>query len=251
MKPRAVHRLAAGALTVLACGGAGTCGGDGGDDDGPAGEPLADFAFTKPDGFAELVPTTTVELAWTVSPSDADSLELDAFDGDEPPIAIQRFSLVSGSYAWDGRSPAGTAAPPGNYRLRAIALGPADGEAARLDGDATHLVVVQGVRFRDTTLAFTGGQASRQIVVDTTARSPVELTLVLDPDVATDGDELPLLTATVPGEFASVARTYPFTGHTADDQPIAGGTYTLAAVLRARDGAITYRTDGPTLTWTP
>ena len=240
-------RIAAIALVALTSGGAGTCGSDDGATD-PT--PLADFAVTAPDGFAELVPTTTVGIAWQVTASPAYGLELEVVSGAEPARVITTVDLASGSLTWDGRDQARAAAPPGNYRLRAIALGPDDGEVDTADGDAAHLIVVQGVRFRDRTLAFTGAQAGRDLVLTTVARSPLELDLLLDPDLATAGDELPLLTATIPGELVPVGRSYPFTGRTADDHAIAAGTYVVVAELHA-SGGIMYRVDGPTLTWTP
>ena len=234
--------LVAGGLALVGCGD------DGGD--GVTAGPLDDFVVLAPSGFSELVPTTTVDVTWAVTAALAYGLELQAVAG-ATPIMIDRRALAPGTLSWNGRDRAGRPAPPGNYQVRAIALGPDDGEVDTAEGDNAHLIVVQGVSFRDTTLAFTGAPAPRDIVLTTTARSVMELTLVLDPDVATAGDELPLLTATIPGEFASFARSYPFTGRTAADQPIAAGTYVVAAQLRAVAADIAYRVDGPTLTWTP
>lgn len=240
MTPRALL-VPVALLALAACG-----------DQGDSGTlPLADFVVTAPDGFVELVPTTTVELAWQVTPSTAFGLELDVVAGAAPPRPITTQALASGTFTWDGRDLARTAVPPDNYQLRAVALGPDDGEVDTADGDNAHLIVVQGVTFRDAALTFTGGQAARELVLTTVARSTIELALVADPDPAIAGDELPLLTASIPGELVPRPRSYPFTGRTADDRAIAAGTYVLAAVVRARAGAITYRVDGPTLTWTP
>lgn len=233
-------------ITGLALGLA-ACAGDG----GAPPTPLADFVLTAPDGFVELVPTTSATLAWEVTASPALALQLDALTGAEPPVLIDRRALAAGTLAWDGRDPAGVAARPGNYQIRATALGPDDGTVDTADGDNAHLVVVQGVRFRDATLAFTGAAPARDMVLTATTRSTLELTLLLDPDLAIAGDELPLLTATVPGELVPTARSYPFTGRTAGGHAIAAGAYVLAASIRARAGTITYRTDGPTLTWAP
>ena len=221
------------------------------DDGGAPPAPLADFVLTAPDGFAELVPTTTTTLAWEVTASPALGLQLDALTGAEPPVLIGRRALAAGTLAWDGRDPAGGPARPGNYRIRATALGPDDGTVDTAEGDNAHLVVVQGVRFAAAMLAFTGAQPARDLVLTSTTRSTMELTLLLDPDVANAGDELPLLTATIPGELVPTGRSYPFTGRTADGQAIAAGAYVLAASIKARAGTITYRTDGPTLTWAP
>lgn len=234
------------AITVLALAPLASCG----DDGGATGGPLDDFVLTAPDGFAEQVPTTTVDVAWTVSAASY-GLELDVVSGDEPAIMIQRRALEPGTIAWDGEGTVGARVPAGNYRVLAIALGPDDGAVQTVDGGADHLIVVQGVRFRDRTLSFTGAMATRELVVSTVARSTMELTLVLDPDLTTELDEKPLLTASIPGELAPVARSYPFTGMDASGAPIAAGAYTVAAVIRARGGAITYRIDGPTLTWAP
>ncbi len=240
-------RIAVIAAVALTSGGAGTCGSD---DGGVAPTPVADFVVTAPDGFAELVPTTAVGIAWQVTASLAYGLELEVVAGTESPKIIATTDLAPGSLTWDGRDLARVAAPPGNYRLRAVALGPDDGEVDTADGDAAHLIVVQGIRFRDHALTFTVAQPGRDLVLTTVARSPLELDLLLDRDLTTAGDELPLLTATIPGELVPVGRSYPFTGRTADDHPIAGGTYVVVAELHARGGII-YRVDGPTLTWTP
>jgi hypothetical protein len=238
--------MRAALLVVLA--GLAACGGD--DGAAPPG-PLDDLVVTAPDGFAELAPTETATIAWEVTASGGFGLELAVVSGDEPAVLVERRALASGSLGWDGDDPAGDRVPAGNYQVRAIALGPDDGTVQAVDGGATHLLVVQGVRFRDDALAFTGGQASRELALVTVTRSTLALTLVIDPDVAVPGDERALVTASVPGELAPTPRSYPFTGRDADDRAIAGGTYTLAAIVAARAGAITYRVDGPTLTWTP
>lgn len=230
------------AVVVLVVAG---CGDDGG------GAPLADFALTAPDGFAELVPGETVAIAWQVSTAPSHALVLAASTGDEPPVTIHRGPLTAGQVAWDGRGADQVLAAAGNYQLTATALGPGDAVVATVEGGAGHLVVLQGVRFRDAALDFTGAQAARDLVLTTVTRSVIDLTLVVDPDVAVAGDERPLLTATIPGELVPTTRSYPFTGRTAADQPLAGGHYTLAALVRARAGARTYRVDGPGLTWTP
>lgn len=245
---RAIVRALVAAIGLTGTLGAGECGGG---DDGTAVGPLDDFELTAPDGFAELVPTTTVAIAWQVTTSPALGLELDAVAAGEAPTMIDRRALTSGSLDWNGRGPTGLAVPPGNYQISASALGPDDGAVATVEGDNAHLVVVQGVRFRDGALTFTGGGGGRELVLTTVTRSPLELTLALDPSPLADGDELPLLTATIPGELVPTPRSYPFTGRTAADQPIAGGSYVLAALVRARGGTIAYRVDGPTLTWTP
>lgn len=219
-------------------------------DDG-VGAPLADFEVTAPDGFVELVPGETVTIAWQVSAAPSDALVLSAATGDEPALTLYRGPLRAGQVAWDGRAPDQALAAAGNYQLTAAALGPDDGVVATVDVGAGHLIVLQGVRFRDATLDFTGAQATRELVLTTVTRSVMELTLAVDPDLAVAGDERPLSTATIPGELVPTTRSYPFTGRTADDQPLAGGRYTLAALVRARAGARTYRVDGPVLTWTP
>lgn len=245
---RAIVRALVAAIGLTGTLGAGECGGG---DDGTAVGPLDDFELTAPDGFAELVPTTTVEIAWQVTSSSAFGLELDAVAADGAPILLDRRALTSGSFAWDGRGADAIPVAPGNYQISASALGPDDGTVATVAGDNAHLVVVQGVRFRDAALTFTGGAGGRELVLTTVTRSPLELTLALDPSPTTAGDELPLLTATIPGELVPTPRSYPFTGRTAADQPIAGGSYVLAALVRARGGTIAYRVDGPTVAWTP
>ena len=222
------------------------------DDDGdPAALPLAQYELLAPDGFEELIPTKTVEVAWAVEPGPR-ILRMEAIEGDRAPVTIYDGAVQAAALQWDGRDvDTGAAAAPGNYQVRARVVNERGGEYDSRLGDNAHLIVIQGVTFRDATLAFTGAQATRDVVLTTTARSVMELTLALDPDVATAGDELPLLTATIPGEFASFARSYPFTGRTAADQPIAAGTYVVAAQLRAVAAGVAYRVDGPTLTWTP
>lgn len=225
------------------------CGGD--DGGGPPGGPLDDLRVTAPDGFAELGPGEAADVAWEVTASDAYGLELGVVGDDVAPRMIERRPLAAGTLRWNGVQLDGIRAPAGNYHVYASALGPDDGAVQTVDGGADHLIVVQGVRFRDATLSFTDADLPGALVLSTVARSPMELTLVLDPDVGTELDEKTLLTASIPGELVPVARSYPFTGLDASGAPIGGGTYTLAAVIRARGGAITYRVDGPTLTWTP
>lgn len=221
------------------------------DDQGAEVAPLEDFAVTSPDGFAELVPGGAVELAWTVTARPQLSLEIDLVAGVAPPWVITHDRVQPGSFTWGGLDSRNQPLPPDNYRVRAAAIAPDDGTVDTFDGDAAHLVVVQGVRFRDASLAFTGAQADRQIVLSTVTRSPMELTLALDPDPGRAGDELPLLTASIPGELVPFARSYPFTGRTAADGAVPAGFYVVAALISTRDGAVQYRIDGPGLTWTP
>ena len=58
--------------------------------------------------------------------------------------------------------------------------------------------------WRRNSSAIIGG--CERIVLTTVTRSPLELTLALDPSLVTDGDELPLLTATIPAELVPTAR---------------------------------------------
>lgn len=245
MRTSAGRRCAMIAMMIVA-----GCGGDGDGDDALAG-PLDDFRVTAPDGFAEIAPNEAAEIAWDVTASDAYGLEVGVVGAGGAQVVIDQRVLAPGSVSWRGRDLAGATVPPGNYRVYASALGPDDGAVQTVDGGATHLVVVQGVRFRDATLAWTGADATREMVISTVTRSTMALTLLLDVDPDTTGDERVLLRASIPGELVPVARSYPFTGRDADGVAIPGGTYTLAAVIAARDGAITYRVDGPTLTWTP
>ena len=241
---------------VAACGGSDGDGdadggppGDGGADGPPVG-PLADFRLLAPDGFAELVPSRTVDVAWSVTPAPY-GLQLDALDRDGRPWMLDRRSLEPGSLAWDGEDPAGEPAPPGHYTVRATALGPDDGEAGTFDGGVAHLIVVQGVRFRDQALVYTGADAQRPLVLTTVARSPFELSLFLDRDIGVPDDELPLLDDDVPGELVPVERTYGFSGRTRDGAPVPAGEYVLYARVIARQGTVVYRVNGPTLDWTP
>lgn len=222
-------------------------------DDEPAGDPLDDFVLTSPDGFVELIPTSTVELAWDVTARPPLSLELDLdlVGSVEPALVIHHAQLAPGSFTWDGLDTRNQPALPGNYQVRAIAVEPSFGTVDARPGDNAHLVVVQGVRFRDGELSFTGAQSSRELALTTVNRSVMAMTLALDPDPAVEGDELPLLTANVPGELVPFARTYPFTGRTAADAPVPGGRYQLVALIAAEDGARHYRVAGPGLSWAP
>jgi hypothetical protein len=224
------------------------CGGDDADGAGP----LVDFVFVEPDGFAELVRGDTVDVTWDVTTAPGLELRLDVLPGGDPttPLPLRWTDLAPGTLAWDG-TVQGARLLAGHFELRATALTSGEEVLQHVDGGAQHLIVLQGVRFRDQTLAFTGAQANRELVLTTVTRSVMEMTLALDPDTGADGDELPLLTASIPGELVPTTRSYPFTGRTAADDAIAAGTYTLIAQVRARGGANTYVDYGPQLTWAP
>lgn len=208
-----------------------------------------DFRLTSPDGFAELVHGGTVTVAWTADGSDGASVELEARDTERDSVVpLPPANLGDGMIVWDGMSPDGWAAPPANYRLFGTAgqVGGCDGDP--ITGGDLHLIVVQGVRLPTAPIAFTGSQATRMITITTVTRSTLPIALALDPNAAVDGDELTIVTATVPGEFAPIARSYPFNGTTSAGVPIPTGDYDLIAAI---DGPSPYRVVGPRLTWRP
>lgn len=203
-----------------------------------------DFALTAPDGFAELVPGATVMIGWAADGDSGADVELQAFSTDQDvTIALPPALLGDGQLAWNGGD-----APPGNYRLGGTVARIAQCEGLTITPDDLHLVVVQGLRLPTAALAFTGAQSTRTINVTTVTRSTLMVRYVVDPDLATGGDELAFAQATIPGELVAVPRSYPFTGMTTTGAAIPAGTYTLAALV---GDPLAYRVDGPSLTWTP
>lgn len=210
---------------------------------------VGDFQLTSPDGFAELVHGGTVTVAWTATGSDGASVELEARDTERDSVVpLPPANLGDGMIVWDGIHPNGWPAPPANYRLFGIAgqVGGCDGVA--VTGGDLHLIVVQGVRLPTAPIAFTGSQATRMITVTTVTRSTLAIAYALDPSPTTDGDELVFVQSSVPGEFAPIARSYPFNGTTAAGAPVPSGDYDLIALV---GDPTPYRVTGPRLTWRP
>lgn len=207
------------------------------------------FALTEPDGFAELVPGATVTIAWTGDgdPGADVELELTATDGGAP-IFVPPALFGAGQLTWDGRDRDGLVAPPANYRIGGVVAKIAACAGRPIVPDDLHLVVVQGVRMPREPITWSGSQLTRMFTVATVTRSVLAVRYAVDPDPATDGDELVFLETTVPGELAPVMRSYPFSGTTVAGADIPGGEYDLIALVGTPTA---YRAVGPRLTWLP
>ncbi len=231
-----VRRLAIASVLVVGAG----CADDG------ACPSTGQFTLTAPAGFAQLGPTGAVTIAWTAAGDPAATVALTAIATDGvAEVALPTARLGDGQLAWDGTDATGARVPAANYRLGG-AVAPVDGcGGVTLVPDDLHLIVVMGVRLPTQPLGFVGSQADRAVAVTTVSRASAPLELAVDPDPGVDGDELPFATATIPGEFTPMARSYPFPGTTVGGAAIPAGSYQLIASF----GGV--RTRGPQLTWDP
>lgn len=215
----------------------------------PAAE--SSYQLVEPAGFAQKTPTgPAIEIAWTID-SDATSFHLDlAPSGGATGAAVPLADLGPGArtFAFAGASADGAPVPPGNYAVRmTLRCGDVTNDTV-VDGGPLHLVVVQGVRFRDAALAFTADQADRHVVLTTVTRTQMELELAVA-DAA--GPPRVFARALIPGELVPFERSYPFTGQDIDGTDVPAGTYAVLARVRAPGAGESTEVAGPTLTWTP
>ena len=204
------------------------------------------ISITAPPGFAELqLDGLPVELAWTAD-EDPAGFTVTLVDGStRHPLAS--LPGAARGLRFDGTGADGERIPPGNYTLE-LGVTCALDDVTTLDGGGFHLVVVQGVRFRDATLSFTGAQTTRDVHLTTVSRSAIDLELaVADPT----GVTRTFTRAAIPGELVPVERSYPFTGDDLAGAPIPAGTYTIVARVRTAAGATPVERPGPVLTWMP
>lgn len=242
---RSLAAAVLGAVSVLA----GCHGGGEGDVDAPGPGPLLSYHLRVPSGLVELRPGAPAPVEWQVN-SGPYFLRLDAVDAEDRAVLLDVRGLESGSLQWDGRDPAGRKVPAGHYGVRATALDADQRTVGLVEGEPNDRIVVQGVRFPDAALSFTGAQAMRTIGLTVVTLSSVRLTVALDPDEDWSGDELPVVSAEQAGELVPVHRAFAFTGRTTDGAAIPAGRYRLHAIVIV-GGTNGYRVDGPTLDWTP
>jgi hypothetical protein len=211
-------------LVVAACGG---------------GSP-GTITVTSPTGLGELVPTQTIDIAWTVGGDfDPKAVEVDVLLRGTTeqrhvisPAMNESLATTTG-FTWDGRvfddptDLALHAAAPGYYDLLV-----GDG-GALVDAGDSHVVVVQGVSITQpapgATLTVPG-----DIDFTTSTTSTLDVQLLADQTMIED--------VSVPGELHSVSRTTTF-----DGPPLAKGTYALSAHVTDAAVGVSYDVPGGTL----
>jgi hypothetical protein len=235
-----VRRLAA-ILRLAACGDAPTL-----------APPLPDagaptVAVTAPTGLTPLVPghpitiTTRVDLAGA-DPSTAHlAVTLDASLGGADQVVFDGAATAGDTSrtfpADDQPFPA-----PGVYALTAALDA---GDAHVTAPPSVTRVAAQGVVFRRPA----PGErvevgAPVDLALDAVTLGPMALTLVLAAENGTAGDEVAIITASIPGELVPVPRTYSFDGTDATGAPVPAGDYRLEAdIVDQRTGAA-YRSHG-------
>lgn len=207
------------------------------------------FALTMPTGASELVPGSSVHLAWAATAGTSAVVAFVLVEGDArvPTGTVD----VSAGMADLATTDAGAPIPPGVYRIQGVFGGCALSEPA-YDAGPTRLVYAQGVTFTDTSLAIAAADTPRDVAFRTVSLSTMELELFVDPTPGgTAGDELRFAMGSVPGELVAMTRRYAFTGSTTEGAAIPGGTYRVVARVHARTNTVTYDVPGPQLTWTP
>ncbi|MBL8621615.1 MAG: hypothetical protein JNK64_09935 [Myxococcales bacterium] len=216
----------------------------------PAPTPaIRDLRVTAPSGAVELVPVPAegLAVAWAADVDGDVELALGLVPDrvGDPTIALGTVPATVGRLTWALPTPAPRA---GTYRVHATAYG--DGRPL-IDASASAIVVMQGVEFDATALAFTGADLDRDVDVTATVGRPIDVALAATPAGASAPRYL-LVTASIASDLAPIGRSFRWTGVAQDGTALPAGAYdvTIDVAPQARPGT-RYQVGGLVVTWTP
>ena len=204
--------------------------------------------LTAPVGTAELVPVPdeALTVAWTAEVDGDPQLALRLVpDAGGPPLELGSVAARPGALVWRLPAPPPTA---GSYRVRAVATG--DGRVLAT-ADASAIVVMQGVWFAATALAFTGADVDRDVELTAILGQQIDLELTATPVGAATPRHV-LARATLASDLAPIRHAIRWRGVDLDGVALPAGGYDVTATVapRARPGT-RYQVAGPVVTWTP
>ena len=207
----------------------------------------------EPSATVELLPGGEVAMSWTVT-GDGAELVITLIPLDEPSGFVIFDDAVAegpGGFTWDGRSTQGGLVPPDVYDLDFTLYfqgAPADTALRNL---SVHGVVVTDPAPGELRVIL-GSEGETDVHYVTVSQRVIWLTTSLDPDLDTDGDEIPFDERTIPGEFVPFLRTIHFDGADLDGLAIPGGVYRLVVDALDDDAPdLAYRAIGGTVDWRP